>query len=181
LSNEPERGLASGSPDENDIIIGKVVSVNVPRREVRIAPETSHPERFHLLRQLRLKTKENRALILPVVSVRVTRQGVIARIDSENADEIAAARGATVFVPRSERFPLPRDEYYIDDLLGLVVKDPGGRVVGRVAEVWRTPANDIYQVLDEAGREFLVPAVEDVVITIDLERGEMIANIAILE
>ena len=84
-------------------------------------------------------------------------------------------------VSRSERFPLPQDEYYIDDLIGLVVKDSTGRELGRLKEVWHTPANDIYQVLDERGREILLPAIEDVIVSIDIERGELIADTSILE
>jgi 16S rRNA processing protein RimM len=181
LSNEPEREPEASAPEQDDIVIGKVISVNVPRRELRIAPDTSHPERFHSLHRLRLRTKDDKTLMLPIDSVRVTHKGAIVRVKSNDADEIAAARGAKVLVSRSERFPLPRHEYYIDDLIGLVVKDTTGRLIGRIKEVWQTAANDVYQVLDEAGRETLLPAIEDVIITVDTERGELIADTSFLE
>lgn len=180
MSSNPESGHGSCSPDA-DIVIGKIVSVNVPRRELRIAPDTSHPERFRVLHQLRLQTREGKTVVLPVVSVRVTNTVVIAKIDSQDDEEVAAARGALILIRRSERFRLPPDEYYIDDLIGLLVKDTAGRVVGRVAEVWQTAANDIYQVLDEEGRETLLPAIEDVIIKIDVGRGEMLADTSLLE
>jgi len=181
LSSSRGKGHGSRSPDKDDVIIGKVISVNVPRRELRIAPDTSHPERFHLLRQLRLKTRENQTLVFPVASVRVIENRVIVQVNNLSADEIAAARGALVYVLRAERFPLPKNEYYIDDLVGLVVKDTGGQIVGRVTDVWRTPANDIYRVLDDRGRETLLPAIEDVIVEVDIERGELIADVSVLE
>jgi 16S rRNA processing protein RimM len=180
LSNEPERGQASITEEES-VIIGRVVSVNVPRCELRIASETSHPERFRLLSQLRLKTKQEQNLVLPVKSVRVTKKQAIITINGKDADTIAATRGADVVVPRSERFQLPPNEYYIDDIVGLVVKDTGGRDIGRIKEVWHTPANDIYQVLDEDGKETLLPAIEEIIIDIDVERGELTADISLLE
>jgi 16S rRNA processing protein RimM len=180
LSNEPERGQASITEEES-VVIGRVVSVNVPRREVRIASETSHPERFRLLSQLRLNTKQKRTLVLPVASVRVMKKQAIVTIDSKDADMIAAARGANVVVARSERFQLPPNEYYIDDIVGLLVRDIGGRDIGRIKEIWHTPANDIYQVLDEDGKETLLPAIEEIIIDVDVERGVLTADISPLE
>lgn len=180
LSNEPEGGQASISEEES-IIIGRVVSVNVLRREVRIASETSHPERFRLLSQLRLKTKKMQTLVLPVASVKVMKKQAVVTIDTEDADMIAAARGAEVVVPRSERFQLPPDEYYIDDIVGLLVKDTGGRDIGKIREIWHTPANDIYQVVDEDGKETLLPAIEEIIIDIDIARGVLTADISLLE
>ncbi len=181
MSSDTRRGPLGGSPDERDIVIGKVVSVNVPRRELRIAPETSHPERFHALRHLRLKTREKQTVLLTVASVRVTRSAVIAKVEAEDDNQVASARGALVVVPLSERFPLPEHEYYVDDLVGLTVKDKEGSVVGRLCEIWETPANDIYRVLDDEGRETLLPAIEDIILRVDVESGEMIADISRLE
>ncbi len=182
LSSNPERGHEGRSPyEESDVVIGRVISVNVPRRELRIAPDTSHPERFHSLRQLRLQTADKKILILPIVSIRLTEKAAIAKVECTDADEIAGTRGALVMVRLSERFPLPEHEYYIDDLIGLRVKDPSGRVLGFLKEVWQTSANDIYQVVDDRGGEILLPAIEDVIIRVDLESGELIADISTLE
>lgn len=181
MSSDSQRGPLGGSPGERDIVIGKVVSVNVPRRELRIAPETSHPERFHALRHLRLKTRQEQTNLFAVERVRVTKSAVIAKVEAEDDSQIASARGALVMVPLSERFPLPENEYYVDDLVGLTVKDKEGSVVGRLCEIWTTPANDIYRVLGEDGRETLLPAIEDVVLKVDIESGEMIADISRLE
>lgn len=163
---------------ETDVIIGRVVSVNVPMRQLRIAPETSYPERFRILKELRLKRKEGPEVRLAIDEVRITHKVVIASVAVEDQDEFDSVRGATVVVRRSERYPLPDDEYYVDDLVGLVVKDKAGNVIGKLSEVWETPANDIYQVLGDGGREILLPAIEDVVLKVDIEGGVMIADIS---
>ncbi len=157
-------------------MIGKVVSVNVPRRELRIVPETSHPERFHEMRELCLKTKQGQTLRLTLGGVRIIKSAVVAKVETDDEDQIASTRGAKIVVARSERFPLPEDEYYVDDLIGLVVKDKEGSIIGRLTEIWETPANDVYQVLDDDGHEILLPAIEDVVLRVDIEGGEMVAD-----
>ena len=178
LSSNSRNGRQGEKDAERDIIIGKIVSVNVPRRTVRISPETSYPERFHELRELRLRTKQGGRLRLALEGVRITQSVVIAEVAVDSDETIASARGAVVVVPLSERFRLPENEYYEDDLIGLVVRDAEGSVIGRLREIWDTPANDIYQVLDDEGREILLPAVDEVILKVDIEAGEMVADIS---
>jgi 16S rRNA processing protein RimM len=67
------------------------------------------------------------------------------------------------------RFPdLPPGEYYWFEVLGLPVYEAaGGALLGYLEEVIPTPAHDVYAVrLDQ--REVLLPAVEDVVLEINL-------------
>lgn len=180
MSNDPRKGRLSENAAERDVRIGKVASVNVPRRELRIIPETSHPERFHEVSILRLKTKRGEKLCLTPKRIRVTASAVIAQIETEDENLIASTRGATVVVPYTERFQLPEGEYYEDDLIGLTVKDKDGAVIGKLHQIWETPANDIFQVLDEKGKEILLPAIEDVILNVDVEGGEITADISIL-
>jgi 16S rRNA processing protein RimM len=177
LSSNSANNHQNDDAADSDIIIGRIVSVNVPRKQLRIAPETSYPERFRLLQELRIKTKEGGGVCLTPSDIRITQKAVIVSVSVESDNEIASLRGATVVVHRSERFPLPDDEYYIDDLVGLVVKDIQGNVIGRLTEVWETPANDIYQVLDDHGTEILLPAIGDVILEVDIEGRQMVADI----
>jgi 16S rRNA processing protein RimM len=78
-------------------------------------------------------------------------------------------------VPESERPPLPPGSYYTDELIGLTVVDPEGRLIGTLDEVLETGANDVYVVRGPQG-ETLLPAVDDVVLEIDLERRRMVAR-----
>ena len=164
--------------DETDVIIGRVVSVNVPKRQLRIAPETSYPERFERMRELRLKAKTGSEVLVTLDDIRVTPKAVIASARSKSDEEIASFRGANVVVKRSERHPLPEGERYADDLVGLTVKDTSGDVIGKLCEVWETPANDVYQVLDDGGREILLPAIEDVILEVDIEGGTMVVDVS---
>ncbi len=169
-----------GKDGETDVIIGRVVSVNVPKRQLRIASETSYPERFEQMRELRLETEAGTEVLVPLDGIRVTQKAVIASARSESDEEIASLRGANVVVKRSKRHPLPDGENYADDLVGLTVKDASGNVIGKLCEVWETPANDVYQVLDDGGREILLPAIEDVILEVDIEGGVMVADISTL-
>ena len=69
-------------------------------------------------------------------------------------------------------FPrLPPGEYYWFQLLGLSVYDVGdGSLLGHLQEILPTPGHDVYVVV-QGSREVLLPAVEEVILEIDLDEG----------
>jgi 16S rRNA processing protein RimM len=58
------------------------------------------------------------------------------------------------------------------DLLGMSVETQGGKKIGRVKEIFSTGANDVYVVEGKRGEIFL-PATEEVIQSVDRERGVM--------
>ena len=69
------------------------------------------------------------------------------------------------------RFPqLPPGEYYWFQLLGLPVYDADGALLGHLQEIIATPGHDVY-VVRQGEREILLPAVEEVIVEINLEEG----------
>jgi len=89
--------------------------------------------------------------------------------DRETAE---AVRGLDVAVP--ERRRLAEGEYWPEDLIGLAVVDPDGRVVGVVADVIFGPGQDRLRIDQEGGGPtFEVPFVDALVPRVDLEAGEV--------
>jgi 16S rRNA processing protein RimM len=67
--------------------------------------------------------------------------------------------------------PLPPGEYYWFQVLGLpVINVADGARLGYLDHIIPTPGHDVYVVV-EGDREVLLPAVEDVIVEIDLEAG----------
>lgn len=69
-------------------------------------------------------------------------------------------------------FPrLPPGEYYWFQLLGLPVYDTAdGSRLGHLQEILPTPGHDVYVVV-QGSREILLPAVEEVILEINLDEG----------
>ena len=68
---------------------------------------------------------------------------------------------------------LDEDTYFIQDLIGLEVRDADNDTVyGKIADVMQTGANDVY-VIKGDDKEYLVPAIADVVISTDIDGGIM--------
>ncbi len=68
---------------------------------------------------------------------------------------------------------LPDGEYYFHELFGLSVVDETGALLGEVTEIIQTGANDVYVVKDRFGREILLPAIAEVVLSVDLAKKQM--------
>jgi 16S rRNA processing protein RimM len=85
-------------------------------------------------------------------------------------------RGQLVQVPVEEAMPLPEGSYYMYQLLGLQVITTEGEMLGPIVNILETGANDVY-VVDRQGKELLLPAIADVVQSVDLAKGQMIIKI----
>jgi 16S rRNA processing protein RimM len=74
---------------------------------------------------------------------------------------------------RNRSESLPEDHYYHDQIIGLKVETTSGELIGTVTDILSGKSNDNYIVRGERG-EILIPAIEDVVRSIDLDGGCMI-------
>ena len=91
--------------------------------------------------------------------------------------ERRVARGTTLTVPRASLPALGDDEYYAFQLVGLVVEEEGGRLLGRVADVVDYPANDVLE-LDTG---LSLPLVEACVQKVDLDGGRIVVTAGFAE
>ncbi len=70
----------------------------------------------------------------------------------------------------SQDNPLPEGQFYHHQLIGLQVKTTGGDYIGDIVDILDGKSNDNYIVKGATG-EILIPAIEDVVQSINLDSG----------
>lgn len=92
--------------------------------------------------------------------------------DIDNREKAALLAGSELMVER-DRLPETEDgSYYWCDLIGLSVLGSDGQNIGRIEEIIPTGSNDVY-VVRGALKEVLIPALESVVLSVDLDAGTM--------
>lgn len=94
--------------------------------------------------------------------VRLALRGVRKREAAESL------RGRLVLIDAAALPRAEAGEAYWFQLLGCQVELPGGNVVGRVREIWDTPAYDTLVVSGADGRDRLIPATPGIVRQLDL-------------
>jgi len=159
------------------VTIGAVTAPHGVRGEVRVLPLTDFPDRFFDLERVFLWTGDTRTEYRVQGVKSLTRGLFLLKLQGVDRREGAGRfRRAQVQVPRAEAFPLPPGMYYVFDLVGARVLTADGKELGRLKDVLDNPANDVYVVEDDKGREILIPAVSHVVLSIDVERGEIVVD-----
>ena len=110
---------------------------------------------------------------LTVDGVERRRSKVILKLRGiDERSQAEALNNQTLEIPQSELQPLPEGSYYHFQLVGLEVWTTGGKRLGGITRVLSAPGNDNYLVDGEDG-EVLIPAIEDVVKEIDLDKGRV--------
>jgi 16S rRNA processing protein RimM len=168
MSSQPGRTDSEAEP--RYLVIGRVVKPWGTRGEVKVEIITDFPDRFALLRTVYLGPK---AVPFVLEGFRLHKGAVLLRLEGCH-DRTAAEdlRGQLVQIPIEQAIPLEEDEYYEHQIVGLAVWTAGGEYLGTVDEIIFTGSNDVYVVRGE-GREILIPAMEDVVLEINLARGRL--------
>jgi len=70
----------------------------------------------------------------------------------------------------SQDNPLPEGQFYHHQVIGLKVRTTRGEYIGEITDILSGKSNDNYIVRGASG-EILIPAIEDVVQSIDLDAG----------
>lgn len=175
-------GSANSKTEPRYLVIGRVVRPWGIRGEVKVEIISDSPERFSLLRRVYLGPQ---AVPFIVEGVRFQQAAAILKLkgcrDRTGAEKL---RGQLVQIPIEEAMPLEEDEYYEHQIIGLDVWTARGEHLGKVEEIIFTGSNDVYVVRGQAcpehsrrGREILIPAIEDVVLEINLAQGRMVVEL----
>jgi len=141
---------------------------------VKVEIMTDFPDRYSLLRKVYLGPK---AVTFALEGFRLHRGAALLKLGGcHDRASVEKLRGQLVQIPIEEAMPLEADEYYEHQIVGLAVWTAGGEYLGTVDEVMSTGSNDVYVVRGE-GQEILIPAIEDVVLEINLAQGRLVVEL----
>ncbi len=111
-----------------------------------------------------------------VASVQPHKDGLLVVLEGvSNRNQAEQLRGASFTVSTADRRSLERDEYWPDQLLGLVVRDHSGAELGTVTDLIVGSAQDRLVVATDAG-DVEVPFVEEIVPSVDIAAGLIVVN-----
>ena len=137
---------------------------------IRIEALTDHPERLAEGESIWIEDEATPRSILEA--------GWGGRVPFIRLDGISDREAAERLVGRyleAPANPLPPDTYYWHQLIGLTAVDEAGSELGNVVEVFRAGENEVYRIEGPDG-EILIPALREVVRSIDLPAGRMVVR-----
>ena len=170
------RSSGSRQPELRYLAIGKIVRAHGLRGEVSVAVLTGFPERFETTEWVYLGN-EFEATAYRVESYRWHKDNVLLTLAGiTDRTQAEVLKGQFVQVPIEEAVSLPEGSYYLYQLIGLQVQTTTGEFLGTITNVMETGANDVYVVQNEE-RELLLPAIPDVIKTVDIANGTMVVQV----
>ncbi len=158
--------------DSDSIVVGRVVAPWGVKGEMKVEVMTDFPDRF--------SPEEEVYIAGSPVIIEMSRwhKGMVilklAKIDSIEAVE--KIRGQFMEVPRGKVRPLSENEYYQFQFIGLEVWTTDGEFLGSITKILPTGSNDVY-VVRSGDREVLIPAIDDVVKSVELEQGRIVIEV----
>ena len=159
------------------IVIGKVVSTQGNKGEVNVLPLTDSINRFKKLDTVFLGNNHGKTII-DIEKIRIQKDMVILKVkDIENIEEAKTIVGSFLEVERKNAVKLPKDTYFIFEIIGLEVYDENNLFLGRIENVISTGSNDVYIVKGKNKKELFIPAIREVVKDISLEKKRITINI----
>jgi 16S rRNA processing protein RimM len=163
----------SGGEDLNSAELVAVAKVAKPRGvkgEVACDLLTDFPERFDRLEELVAVFPGGGRRRLKLEGHWFHGGRVVLKLEGFDSPEASAAlAGCELAVPESEAVELEEGKYYDWQLQGCRVETVEGREVGTVREVLHTGGEaPVLVVLDDAGRENLVPLAESICVRVDV-------------
>jgi len=166
-------GRADDRAGPRYLAIGRVARPWGTQGELKVEIMTDFPDRFALLRKVYLGPK---AVPFALEGFRLHKGSALLKLEGcHDRAAVEKLRGQLVQIPIEEAMPLEEDEYYEHQIVGLAVWTVGGEYLGTVDEIIFTGSNDVYVVRGE-GREILIPAIENVVLEINLAKGRLIVE-----
>ncbi|WP_367565628.1 ribosome maturation factor RimM [Lacrimispora sp.] len=156
---------------ENLLRVGVISSTHGVKGEVKVYSTTDDINRFKTLKKVILDTGREH-MELEIQNVKFFKNMAILKFKGyDSIEDIEKYKGKDLLVTRDQAVKLGPDENFIADLIGLTVVTEDGEEFGTLTDVIKTGANDVYEVKTKSGKEVLLPAIKECVLSVDLETG----------
>lgn len=148
--------------------LGEIVGTHGVRGELRFNPWCDSPEFVKNFKTLYFDSEGKNSVA--VLSARVHGNVVLLKLDGIDTMEKAQALKTKILYIDKADYNLPENTWFVEDLLGCKVQEiDSDTVYGTLTDIQKYPANDVWTVKTPDGRQVLVPAVKEVVMSADLE------------
>ncbi|MCD7771046.1 MAG: ribosome maturation factor RimM [Oscillospiraceae bacterium] len=155
---------------EKYLEVGKIVTTHGVKGDVKVIPWCDTANFICNFETLYTKNGESS---FKVIRARVLGNMAILRFEGiDNPNKADTLRQTVLYINRDDA-ELPEGSYFVADLIGLEVYDEQGKCYGKIKDVLKTGANDVYEIIDAGSKLYYIPAIPDVVLNTDIESGRM--------
>jgi 16S rRNA processing protein RimM len=163
--------------EDNYILIGQINGIHGLHGNLKVYSYTESMDLYEPGVSIMIRQPSKPSEYLTIKTVKPYKKGLLLSV--EEITDISSAEnliGSDIWIPRDRLPELEDEEYYWFDIIGLSVVSVTGEPLGVVKSIFPTGSNDVYVVVDK-GEERLIPALESVIISIDLDSRTMTVDL----
>lgn len=156
--------------------VGKIANTHGIKGELKVFSVTDFPEeRYRKGSRLFLDhSLLEEPLQVTVETVRLQKNTYIVKLKEFNhINEVEKYKGGLLKVSEEDRIELEEDEFYYDDIIGCEVWSDEEGKLGTVTEILQTGANDVWVVQREAGKDLLLPYIDDCILEVNIDEKKV--------
>ena len=162
---------------DNLLEIGQIVNSYGIKGFMKVVPYTDDMHRYSELESIYIE-KNKKLLKMEVEEVKYQNKLVLLKVKGiDNIDQTLEYKNCYIKIDRKNAVQLPEDSYFIVDLIGMEVFTQEGEFLGNLTDVFPTGSNDVYVVKNSLGKQILLPAIGDVIKSVDVENKKMIVHL----
>jgi len=157
--------------------IGQIVNTNGLKGLLVVNPFTDDITRFDNLKTIYIVFGKE-LIEKKITQVRYKKNQVLLQLEGiDTIEEAEKYRECYLKINREDAIKLPKDTYFIVDLIGLDVYTVNNELIGKIDDIFQTGSNDVYVIKDKLGKQILLPAISKVVKKVDLENKKVIVEL----
>lgn len=158
-------------------VFGEIVKTRGLRGCVKALSFLQSQDVFGRLAFVDVETKAGRKARYPIKKINPSGKFIYLELEGvSDVDAAGALVGSKLLMARDLLEDLPQGEYYWRDIIGLDVYSTEGQHLGAVDSIFPTGSNDVF-VCRQGKKEILIPAISDVVESVDLSDRKIIVKL----
>ncbi len=163
--------------DNDLVVIGRILKPLGFIGEVLVEPLTFDPDRFKSINRVALQGNSG-LLWKEIRYVRKKGNHLVLKLEGfNNPDDTILFKGCYLKIDKALCPVLPEGTYYYYQLEGLSVYDEEGNFLGEISSIMKAGGADVYVIKDPEGGERLIPALREVILSVNLSEKKMIVRL----
>ncbi len=160
------------------LTVGKIVNTHALQGEVKVVSNSDFKEERFEKGSVLYIDFEGELIEVIIATHRVHKGSDLLKFKNMNSiNDVEKYKGSELLVSMDDISELDDNEFYYFEIIGCTVKTTTGEVVGEISEIIETGANDVWTVKRQGQKDALIPYIEQIVKSVDIENKEVIIDV----
>jgi len=158
-------------------LLGYIVKSHGTKGQVMFHLDVDYPDEYEDMESVFVEIKgELVPYFIEDINIQKQARAIVSLEEVDTMEKAQAMVGSALYMPLDTLEELNEDQFYYHEIQGFEVVDENLGVLGTVREVYSVSTQNLIA-LDYRGVEVLIPIVDDIVLTADREKNQVLVNL----